>query len=166
MEDKVYYPEVIETYALPETVESEEAGSTNYVGKTNLTPNVKVTEKFPVKNIAREVIGVALDTKKKIILGEFIFGQVGAIAIGVYENGVSGDIRITPNGLVARDINGNTTMSLDGTTGDAVFKGSITAGSLITGAIDLGNGAIILDGANNRITMSDGTDIRLVIGSV
>lgn len=146
MEDKVYYPEVIETYAFPEVTMTEDNASGNSEGKSVVYPSTKVNESFPVKNVARELISQTLDTHKKRILGEFTFGQVGAIAIGVYENGVSGDIRITPNGLVARDINGDTTVSIDGATGDAVFKGTITAGALVTGSVRIsGQGAFIVD---------------------
>jgi len=154
-QDKVYYPEIIETYALPETVVEEETSSTNYVGKTNLVPTTQVDKKFPPRNFARETISETLNTRTKKILGEFTFGQVGAIAIGVYENGVSGDIRITPNGITARNINGETTFSIDGTTGDAVFKGTITAGALVTGSVVVqGQGAFVVnDGTYNVIRM-------------
>jgi hypothetical protein len=152
-QDKVYYPEIIETFALPETVVEGDTESTNYIGKTNLAPNTQVNNTFPPINFARETLSNTLNTKTKKILGEFTFGQVGAIAIGVYENGVSGDIRITPNGITARDINGTTTFSLDGTTGDAVFKGTITAGALVTGSVTVqGQGAFIVnDGTYNVI---------------
>ena len=154
-DNKIYYPEVIETYALPETVVEEDTPSTNYIGKTNLVPKTQVNKAFPIRNIARETINEALNTRTKKILGEFTFGQVGAISIGTYENGVSGDIRITPNGITARDINGSTTFSLDGTTGDAVFKGTVTAGSLVTGSVTVqGQGAFIVnDGTYNVIHM-------------
>lgn len=166
MEDKVYYPEVIETYALPYTTVEEESPSTNYEGKNVISPSNNVNKMFPEKRIARETIGMALDTQKKRILGEFTFGQVGSIAIGTYENGVSGDIRITPNGLVARDINGVETISLDGATGSAVFRGTIQAGAVIAGAVVVGDSTITLDGVNKRIVINDGTDNRIVIGSV
>jgi len=168
-QDKVYYPEIIETYALPETVVEEETSSTNYVGKTNLVPTTQVDKKFPPRNFARETISETLNTRTKKILGEFTFGQVGAIAIGVYENGVSGDIRITPNGITARDINGNATFSIDGNTGDAVFKGTVTAGSVISGSIISGSvisGEIYLGGANNGdglLVVRDALDNDIVI---
>ena len=153
MSGKTYEPEVINTYALPETVVEEETASTNYEGKKVASPSVNLNKQFPVRNIARETIGEALNTQTKQILGSFTFGQVGAIAIGVYENGVSGDVRITPNGITARDINGNTTLSIDGATGDAVFKGTVTAGSLVTGSVTVqGQGAFIVnDGTYNVI---------------
>lgn len=153
MADKTYYPEVIDTYALPETVVEEDKSTTNYVGKVIQSPSTEVNKLFPPKNIARETIGSALNTKTKKILGDFSFAQAGAISIGVYENGVSGDIRITPNGLVARDINGVETIAIDGTTGDAVFRGTIQAGAVVAGNVTvIGQGAFIVnDGTYNVI---------------
>lgn len=152
-ENKVYYPEVIETFALPETVVEEDVETTNYVGKTTLSPSTEVNKSFPPRNIARETISASLNTKTKKILGDFSFGQVGAISIGIYENGVSGDIRITPNGLVARDINGTETIAIDGTTGDAVFRGTVQAGAVVAGNVTVsGQGAFIVnDGTYNII---------------
>lgn len=133
MSDKIYYPEIIDTYPLPEVQSEQHEGSTNYVGKTNIQPGREVDVRFPVKQIARETLSEALNTRTKQILGEFTFGEIGAISIGTYENGESGDIRLTPNGITARDVNGVTTFSLDGTTGDAVFKGTVSAGSVVVG---------------------------------
>lgn len=154
--DKVYYPEVIETYALPETIaptDNASGGTPNT--QTNLSPSTQVDKAFPEKDVARETIGSALNTKTKKILGDFSFGQVGAISIGVYENGVSGDIRITPNGITARNVNGTTTFSIDGSDGSAVFLGTVTAGSLVTGSVTVqGQGAFIVnDGTYNVIHM-------------
>lgn len=152
---KTYEPEVITTYSFPDVAEEEQEPSTNYEGKAVASPARNVSQQFPVRNVARETIGEALNTKTRQILGSFTFGQVGAIAIGVYENGVSGDVRITPSGITARDINGATTFSIDGTTGDAVFKGTVYAGSLVTGSVTVqGQGAfIVFDGTYNVIHM-------------
>lgn len=155
MSDKIYYPEVIETYALPETSVPEETASVNYEGKNIIAPSTNVAQTFPQKVIARETIGMALDTQKKRILGEFTFGQVGSIAIGVYENGVSGDVRITPNGLVARDINGVETISIDGATGSAVFRGTIQAGAVVAGEVTITGRLVVSDGSNERIWLGD-----------
>jgi len=61
---------------------------------------------------------------------------------------VSGDLRITPNGLTARDIAGITTFAIDGTTGGAVFKGTVQSGSLLTGGVVVEdeNGQTVIDG--------------------
>jgi hypothetical protein len=81
---------------------------------------------------------------------------IGAISIGAYVSGESGDVRITPNGITARDINGNTTFSIDGTSGDAIFKGTITTGALVTGSI-------IIQGQGSFV-VNDGTYDRIIIG--
>ena len=91
---------------------------------------------FPTLKIAREVISTTLDTRSKQILGAYSFGQMGAIQIGVYELGVSGDIRITPDGFVARNTAGENTIAIDGETGDLVLKGTILAGSVIAAELN------------------------------
>lgn len=145
-ENKIYYPEIIETFAFPDVAVEEEAGSTNYEGKTNLSPSTKVDQQFPPRRIARETISESINTKTKQILGTFTFGQVGAIAIGVYENGVSGDIRITPSGLVARNINGVETIAIDGSDGSAVFRGTIQAGAVVAGNVTVsGQGSFVVN---------------------
>jgi len=128
-----YEPEVINTYALPETIDTDATGSVNYEGKTVASPSTRVDKQFPVKNIARETLSESINTRTKRILGNYTFGALGAISIGSYENGVSGDIRITPDGLTARNINGVTTFFIDGVTGDATFLGTISAGSVVVG---------------------------------
>lgn len=153
MADKVYYPETIESTSLPEVESEETTESTNYVGSTNLSPSKEVDVSFPQIPVARQTINEVINTKTQQILGEFTFGVVGALSIGVYENGVTGDIRITPNGITARDINGATTFSINGSDGSAVFKGTIYAGSLVTGSVTVqGQGAFIVnDGIYNVI---------------
>lgn len=150
-EDKIYYPEVINTNPFPEIQAEEHEGFTNYAGKTNIQPGTEVDVRFPVKQIARETLSEALNTRTKQILGEFTFGEIGAISIGTYENGESGDIRITPNGITARDVNGVTTFSLDGTTGDAVFKGTIQAGAVVSGQVTVTGAFVVNDGAYDVI---------------
>ena len=120
--DKIYYPEVIDSYVLPETIAPTDnaSGGTSTNKDTSLPSELK-PESYPTRVIARETIAESINTKTKKILGNFTFGQVGAISIGLYENGISGDVRITPDGIVARNVNGATTFSLDGADGSAVF---------------------------------------------
>lgn len=84
---------------------------------------------MPTKKIAQEVISRSLNTSTRKILGEFRFTPSGALQIGNFEDGQAGDIRISPGGIVARNVRGETTFSLDGDTGDAIFKGAIRASS-------------------------------------
>src|SRR3990167_10241317 len=109
-------------------------------------PTIEKEKIFPKKRIATELIGQTLNTRSRKILGEFEFTPSGALQIGDYKNGVSGDLRISPNGLTARDIAGLTTFAIDGTTGDAVFKGEVQAGSVVTGLVRVGNDTWIIDG--------------------
>ena len=67
----------------------------------------------------------AISTASATILGEFSFGESGALQIGTYENGVSGDLKISPSGILARNSSGDTTFSINGKTGVAVLNGLV-----------------------------------------
>jgi hypothetical protein len=67
----------------------------------------------------------AIDTANGTILGDFTFGVLGAIQIGNYVNGVTGDIRISPTGILGRDKDNNTTFSINATTGIAILNGLV-----------------------------------------
>jgi hypothetical protein len=67
----------------------------------------------------------AISTATNTILGSFTFGASGALQIGTYVNGVSGDLKISPTGILGRDINGDTTFSINGATGVAVLNGLV-----------------------------------------
>jgi len=163
-DDKVYYPETIDENPLP--LEGEVVG----FGETQKTSNDEFQEKkietqpIPTRRIAYEVIGNQLNTRTRKILAEFEFTESGAIQVGKYENGVSGDLRITPNGITARDEAGLITFAIDGTTGNAVFKGEVQAGTIITGLVVVGDNSVIIDGDAKRIVINDGTNDRVLIG--
>lgn len=70
---------------------------------------------------------LTLNTSTKTILDAFTFGASGALQIGTYSFGVSGDVRISPNGIVGRNSANQTTFSIDGTTGNAAFTGTVNA---------------------------------------
>jgi len=115
MADTVYYNETIDDQpitsenVLTSEVTSESNSSTTPSGNTTISD-----ASTPTQRIAFEVISTALNTKSKKILQAFEFTQSGALQIGVYEPGVSGDIRLSPTGIVARDSAGLTTFALDG----------------------------------------------------
>lgn len=146
MTDKIYYPEVVETITIP-GVDTPDYSAKGDSGKsTDYAPDqIYDPLSFPVTAIARELLSVSLNTKSKKILGEYSLGAMGAIAIGKYESGVSGDIRITPDGITARNSSGATTFSLDGDTGDASFAGTLSAASGALGAITIGSNAWHVD---------------------
>jgi hypothetical protein len=166
-DEKVYHAEEILDQPFPQ--EGDEAtygtsgGSTASDTKTPATIQNKV---IPRRRIAQELIGSALNTKSRKILLEFQFTPSGALQIGKYENGVSGDIRISPNGITARDLAGLITFALDATTGDAVFKGSVQAGSVITGAVAVGDNDIVIDGESKTMIFYTDDTPSIVIGEV
>lgn len=164
-DEQIYSPDTINDNPLPNQYESANYSTSQNTSNDTFT-QVKIPEnRPPTKKIAYELIGSALNTKSKRILAEFQFTESGAIAIGKFQNGVSGDIRISPNGIVARDQAGVTTFALDGTTGNAVFKGTIQAESFVGGAVYVGDNSVILDGENRRIIVNDGDYDRVLIGS-
>lgn len=162
--DKVYSPETIADQPLP-TIQSSVIPATP-VGTPNTvySPETVTPQKFPERLIAIATIGTRINTQSGQILGNFEFAELGALSIGKYENGVSGDIRLSPNGIIARNVNGDTTFTIDGTTGDATFKGTLQAGTLIAGAMNVGDPNVVIDGVNGRITIHDGSHYRVLIG--
>lgn len=139
MSGQVFEPEVIADNPFPGEVVQPTGTEETSTGGIH-TPTTTKPTMFPSKKIAVELIGEALNTRSRKILAEFEFTPSGALQIGKFENGVSGDLRISPNGITARDLAGLTTFALDGTTGDAVFKGTVRAGSFISGK---GNGSTV-----------------------
>ncbi len=164
-DEKVYTPEIISENPIPQSdgvvsLASSDSGSES----KGYSASVIKPQNIPVKRTAVEIIGSVLNTMSRKILGVLEFTQSGAIQIGKYTNGVNGDIRISPNGIIARDLSGNTTFGLDGDTGNAVFKGQIQSGSLVTGEVVVGNNRIIIDGENQTIIVNDGVNDRVLIG--
>jgi hypothetical protein len=129
-----------------------------------VTPTPVQDKMIPLKPIAVDVMSDTLDTQTKRIKGTFSFEQLGALLIGNFLQNVSGTVRISPDGIVATDKSGNTTFALDGTTGDATFKGTVEAGTFIAGATQVGDSHVIIDGLNARIIINDGTYDRVLIG--
>jgi len=168
MSDKIYYPEVIGNNPISTTIEEPETRPSSGGGskELNYPEGTPVAVRFPIKRVAVALLSTSLNTQSKKILGSYTFGVMGAISIGTYEDGVSGSISISPDGITGINESGTTTFSIDGTTGDATFLGTIQASSVIAGAVNVGNNSLILDGANKRIIVNDGDDDRVVIGDV
>lgn len=167
--EKVYTPEVIEENPIPgqSGVVTFEASQSSSQTTGQTSPATIKEQVIPTKKIATELISSNLNTRSRKILGEFQFTPSGAIQIGNYQEGNNGDIRISPDGIVARDRNGNTTFALDGTDGSAVFAGTIQAGTLISGAVAVGDGNILIDGATKRMLFYDADGIpNIVIGLI
>ena len=150
MPDKVYYPETIDTYPLSNIVTEESEASINYIGDVNMSQDdFGNSLSFPRTILAHELLSTILNTQTKKILGEFKFSELGAIRIGNYENGVSGDIRLSPSGILGRNTSGDTTFSIDGETGDATFGGTLSAAAGSLGAITIGSNAWHVDSNGN-----------------
>lgn len=154
-DEKIYTPDVIDNNPLPDQIVGTDF-SVSDPGTKDVaqTPNIQ-DQTVPSKRVAVELIGSALNTKSKKILAEFQFTESGAIQVGKYIPSVSGDIRISPNGITARNDAGVTTFSLDGTDGSAVFAGTIQAGTLIGGKVSVGDGDILIDGEEKRMIFYD-----------
>lgn len=136
MDEKIYSPEVIPEIPFPgDEIIDIGAGNTNVTGGS-YKPATTKDQQVPTKRIASELLSTALNTKSKKIIKEFQFTESGALQVGKYTNGVSGDIRISPAGLTARNTSGNPTFSLDGETGDATFAGTVQAGAVIAANIE------------------------------
>lgn len=171
-DEKIYTPEVIQENPLPggdplsSFAITDQSTNANPTGAPIAPASIK-EQLVPTKKIATELISNNLNTKNRKILGEFQFTPSGAIKIGNYQEGVSGEILISPNGIVTKDIHGNTTIALDGLLGSAVFAGEIQAGSLISGAVAVGDGNILIDGATKRMLFYDANGIpNIIIGLV
>lgn len=147
---KVYSQETIQDAAFPveQTTTSESESTTSATAKV-YTPTEVQEQSMPQPRIAVELLSTQLNTNTRKILAEFGFTPSGAIQVGIFQNGVSGDIRISPNGIVARDMAGNTTFAIDGDTGNAVFKGEVRSGSILTGGVIIQDdaGQTVIDGS-------------------
>lgn len=131
--------------------EFSQATGSNAGGSNETTPDTIPNVRVPQLNIAASVVSDSIDTQARAIKGTYTFDQMGAIQIGDYVSGVSGQILISPAGLVATNSSGVNTVTIDGTTGNATFIGTITASNFIGGTIAIGSGNTIfkVDSAGN-----------------
>lgn len=165
-DEKVYTPEVIDDQPFP-VADVVPLTDTQTSGNDTFGQKTIQAQPLPTRKVAHDLIGQALNTKTLKILQAFELIQQGAIQIGKYENGVSGDVRITPNGITARDLAGLITFVLDGTTGDATFRGTVQTGSLIAGLLAVGDNSIVIDGESRRMVWYDENGIPvIVIGNI
>lgn len=158
---KVYTPETIEETPFPQ-YDPQNAGTTQKTGQGVYSAETTPEKPLPQKKIAVELLSSAMNTVSKKILQTFELVQYGGLQIGKFVAGVSGDVRVTPNGITARDITGATTFNLDGETGDAQFAGTLRAGAtivsntIITQESTNGNGrTVYLNGGIPSIVIGD-----------
>ena len=127
---KIFHPTEIQETPFPGEPELVALpGQPNPAG--TFSPTTTKEKPHPVKRMAVELLSTALNTRSRKILQEFKLEQSGGIQIGNFQEGISGDTRITPDGLVMRNKAGLTTLAQDGDTGDAIFAGQVRAGSTI-----------------------------------
>ena len=170
-QDKVYTAEVISDTPFPTlpnaTTVTSQGGTAMPSDITPSTAPIIPIQTFPAIKISDEMISSALNTKTQKIIQEFQFTPEGAIQVGEFEPGVSGDIRISPDGIVARNQQGDVTVAIDGDSGDAVFQGTIQGKNLLTGLVNVGNGNIQIDGTRERMIFFDSNAVPvIVIGNV
>ena len=127
LKDKLYWNPATSTLTVQGNIVSSSIDSNSSVGGRNAGTIAGAIDSGGI--ITSAALNSKLDTAAGTILGQFALTGSGALQIGTYTNGSSGDIRITPNGITARNSSGATTFSLDGTTGAAIFKGDITGAS-------------------------------------
>ena len=170
-DDKVIRPLEIKDSPFPGQEPVPDFNSSQKTSET-FGPNTIQNKPFPVKKIATELLSSSLNSRTRKILAEFQFTETGAIQIGKFELGVSGDIRISPAGIVFRNKDGEITIGQDAETGDAIFKGIVQAGTLISGNIiiggaDDGKGILSLLNADNiEIIHMDSEGIRIFKGKI
>ena len=148
--DQVYTPEIVQETPFPGAniqLDNQTQGNT-----TNYTPTVSKENALPLKKFATELLSTTLNTRSRKILQEFALQQSGGLQIGDFKEGISGDIRLTPNGITGRDIAGITKFAID-TDGNAVFAGEIRSGSEVTGSVSILEGGYLVIG--NSIFIGD-----------
>lgn len=163
MAEKEYYPETIEETPYPNQEGEISFATDQKTGNEQYDTPRAPAQPLPTRRVAYELLGNQLNTRSRKILAEFQFTQQGAIQIGKYENGISGDIRISPNGITGRDSSGNTTFAIDSTTGNAVFKGEVQAGTFISGLVVVGDNSVVIDGEARRMVFYDENDIPVIL---
>ena len=162
-EEKVFSQEIVQENPFPgDPVVLD--GQSDVSKDGNYAPSTTKEKPMPVKRMAVELLSTALNTRSRKVLQEFTLQQSGGFQIGNFQEGLTGDLRLTPNGITARDIAGVTTFAIDGTTGDGVFKGEIRAGSLISGQVIVGDNAVIINGEDRTIIVNDETNDIVLIG--
>ena len=79
------------------SVTSPSGYATDQSSEVVIVPTTQVDQKFPPKVVAHETISQSLNTETKRILGSYSFEENGAISVGVYQYGVSGEVKISPD---------------------------------------------------------------------
>ena len=166
-EEKTLKPKVIEEIAFPGLAQTSTSTGSNDTKET-LSPSETPSLGLPTLNIATGLKSTSFDTETRMILGSFNFAQYGAIQIGRYVSGVSGDIKISPNGIIGRNSAGATTFSLNGLTGVLAISGYIQVGGagadVNAGSTTIAPGKILISGSTTLANWASGGDATLIDG--
>ena len=109
------------------------------------TPRTVPDVVIPDSPIASEVIGTSINSETKSILASYNFQSLGGITIG--------QITISSEGILGVDaLDGGINFYLDPDTGSAYFRGTVVAGTIVTGYLEVGNAAYDIN--QNSITIS------------
>lgn len=132
---KIYEPNEIEDTPI-EQVESETGNTDSTSDTTGVTNPPSIPSYVPKTVLASDIVNESLDTQMRKIKSDYGFTETGSIQIGKYVALVSGQILISPDGIVAisKD-DGLPSITIDGQTGNATFKGTIAAGSIVVGYV-------------------------------
>lgn len=133
---KIFFPNTI----ADKPIDGGSIGNNTDTKDTAFSPNSSPSNEINSPVLASDVVGMSMNTQARQILGGYTFGQVGSLAVGKYVAGVSGDIRISPSGIVGRNTSGTNTFTIDGTTGSATFLGTVTATAGSIGGFTIASG--------------------------
>jgi len=117
-------------------------------------PESMPAQPFPSAVVANHLISLTLNSMSRKILGNFSFGRMGAITIGKYVNGVSGEVSISPNGITGKNSSGVVTFGIDATTGDASFLGTIEATAGYIGGFTINSTYLVAGSGSNTAGIS------------
>ncbi len=124
-------------------------------------PTVHTDQEIPQAFIAQETIAQSLNTETKRILAEYEFESLGAFTVQSKTHPLA-HISYSGDGIVAVNSAGDTTIAVDGETGDVTIIGTLQAGSIISGSVIVGDGSIVIDGGTTQINLFDSGDHNTV----
>lgn len=153
MDDKVFTQEVIQDNPWPGEAPLVAQGTPTSLAGT-FSPTTTNAKAFPRKRVAVELLSTALNTRSRKILQEFQLQQSGGLQIGNFQEGLSGDVRLTPNGITGRNVAGLTTFGLD-TDGNLILIGEMRSGSVISGNVIIEEGGQLQIGTDEGDTIID-----------
>ena len=147
---KIFFPNTI----ADKPIEGGSVGNSTDTKDNAFSPNSIPSNEIIFPVVANDIVSMSLNTQARQILGGYSFGQVGSLAVGKYVAGVSGDIRISPSGIVGRNSSGTNTFTIDGTTGSATFLGTVTATAGSIGGFTIASGYLYAGTSTNTCGLS------------